>query len=95
MRPFGFARLLRAVIASAALGRLEWRQDVQRLDLVGDAPVPATRPELLRFFAARLEEARRELAALTPERLVQALEALTVIPGLRDLLLNKAGKENL
>jgi ribosomal protein L16 Arg81 hydroxylase len=88
VRPFGFARVLRAMIAAMALRRPEWRSDLQRLGVAGDLAPPSSRPELASYFATQLEEARRELAQLTPERMAKTMESLAQSPLLRDLLLN-------
>jgi hypothetical protein len=84
VRPVSFARLLRTVVAAVAYRRPSWRQDVQR---AGEAP--ATRAELVVFLDERLAEARRELQAVTGEKLVATMEALAGAPLLRDLLLER------
>ncbi len=87
IRPFGFARLLRALLTVGALGRSDWRDDIQRIGATDRAAT--TSPELLAFLTTRLSEARAVLSGLTPERLAATLETLRAAPSLRDLVLDR------
>jgi ribosomal protein L16 Arg81 hydroxylase len=83
VHPVSFARLLRATLAAIGVRRTPWRTDVQRLDV-------ADRAALLAHLAARLAEARRELAAVTPEQLAHVLDSLAASPIVRETLLERA-----
>jgi ribosomal protein L16 Arg81 hydroxylase len=95
IKPFGFARVLRAALTATALVRSDWRLDAQRVGVDDESPPPSARPELLRFFADRLEEARRELAKMTPQRLVRTMEVLAGSPVGREILLGLCTKDVL
>ncbi len=94
IRPYGFARVLRTSIAAMALKRPEWRDDMQRLGVDGSPTPLSTRAEIINYFAVRLEEARAELARMTPERMAATMEAIAASPLLRDIVL-RAGEEIL
>lgn len=94
-RPFGFARVLRGAMAAMALKRPEWRNDLQRVGADQNVTALSSRPELLAYFAAQLDEARRELQQLTPERLVKTMEVMAQSPLFRDLLLNAVTEDIL
>lgn len=95
IKPFTFSRLLRAMLVATALQRTDWRQDLQQLgvaDPSGPAAPPTSRPELLQYLAARLDEARRDLAAMTPERLALTMQTLESSSLLRDVLYARASE---
>ncbi len=80
VRSLSFGRLLRTAMTATALRSDGWRADTQGM----------TRPELLQFLTTRLAEARRQLAAITPEQLVATADALSGSSALRDVLLDRA-----
>jgi ribosomal protein L16 Arg81 hydroxylase len=84
VRPGSFARLLRARLTATAIGQPSWRAELSRLDASG------SRAALLQALTDRLAEARRQLAAITPEQLLSTMDELAGSPTLRDVLLERA-----
>jgi len=80
VRPLVFGRLLRAVIATLGIRSEAWRADLQRMDAAA----------LRAFLRDRLDDARRQVEALTSEHLIQMFELLATSPLARLTLLDRA-----